>query len=223
MKLTKRERVFVIVGFVAVALIAYVFYFAMPQITRQSTLASQILTSNSTLQTLKAKSLALDNLKQQAVTLQNDIDGQSQNIPHGSNDAITLVYLRQLADRTGLDIAVTFTKDDAQDGAFTQRLVAVEFKSSYAKMSRFLDELAKEELANKVRIISATYEPAQAGQETGIPVEPSAPVTIPVSIDTVKAHIELTFQSFKLMDGEAPSAPPLPANVKERAANLFPD
>lgn len=220
MKLTKRERTFIIVGFVAVAIIAYVFYFVMPQFSRQSALATQIMTATANLQTLKQKSAMMDNLKKQAETLQADINGQTQNIPHGSNDAIILLYLRQLADRTGVDISVSFAQDQTETDAFVQRLAAVEFKSSYAKASKFLEELGKEELSNKVMLVNAGYEPAQAGQGGDSTTVPT--ITMPTT-DTVKTHIELTFQAFKLMDGETPSSPPVAANIKDRAVNLFPD
>ncbi len=233
MKLTKRETTMIIVGFLLVAVIAYVFYFAMPQAEKQSKMAMDILNANSSLQTVKAKAASIEKLKSQVSSLQDQLNSETENIPHGSNDAIILLYLRQLADRTGLDLSVTFADKPTESGAFIRRLVAIESQTSYAKMSALLRELSKEELFNSVQVISAVYEPvettegpvtadedqATSGGQTAAP----APTPTATPTDTIKARIELYFDAFKLMSDEQPSVPPLTADIKDRAENLFPN
>lgn len=230
MKLTRREKTMVIIGFVLVAVVAYVFYFAMPQMNSQTALAGQILTAGTTLQTLQAKAATIENLKKQISSTEEELASETKNIPHGSNDAIILLYLRQLADRTGTDISVTFSDKPMESGAFVRRLVAIEGTTSYAKVSKLLEELSHEELFNSVQIISAKYEPVETPIDTAATAtagatqtEAPAPTPAALSTDTVKAHIELYFDAFKLVEGEQPSTPPLPANVQNRTINLFPD
>ncbi len=228
MKLTKRETTMIIVGFLLVAVIAYVFYFAMPQAEKQSKMAMDILNANSSLQTVKVKAASIEKLKSQVSSLQDQLNSETENIPHGSNDAIILLYLRQLADRTGLDLSVTFADKPTESGAFIRRLVAIESQTSYAKMSALLRELSKEELFNSVQVISAVYEPVEVNESPAAPADqttaPEATATpTPSDTGTIMAHIELYFDAFKLVGGEQPSVPPLTADIKDRAENLFPN
>lgn len=228
MKLSKRETIMIVVGFILVSVVAYVFYFLMPQMSKQQSLLTQTLTARSNVQTLKAKAIAIESFKNQIASLQSELDQKTQNIPHGSNDAIILMYVRQLADRVGVDVRVAFADTDAQqadqsgddNSAFERRVVAVDLVTTYAKLNQLLAELNKVELFNDVQIISAKYEPQPEPSDS---VSPAPTATAAISENSLNAHIEIYFDAFKLLDGENPSTPPLNPNIQDRTGNMFPN
>ena len=227
MKLSKRETLMLVVGFIVVSVAAYVFYFIMPQLDKQQNINTQLIANRSTLQIVTMKNNQMKQLKSQIASMAVELDSKTTNIPHGSNDAKILLYLKALAGQTKNDINIVFTDEPTTDGSFIRRAVTLECLTSYDKLSALLKELNKATLYNIVQVVSAQYQ-AAVEQNPSNPNDSIAPPgTTPLPTPTgptytLNAHIEVYFYAFPLQQGNLAQEPPLTPAIKDRQSELFP-
>lgn len=209
MTLTRRERLFVIVGLVVVTAALYLVYFLLPYIQDTNDAAARLGSAQTQLSTLRFEAAGVQKLDGEIAELNEKLSTQWACVPTGVDHARILLYLKKLTDGRAEGVGIAAPNPVEADGSFLRQTLAVEFNTSYGNLLSILGDLKRNELYNRVALMTADYRPegAEAAGESGDYV--------------IAVHLELSFVALAPAEGEEP-APAMAPTSRQRQESLMP-
>nr|WP_122013233.1 type II secretion system protein GspM [Maliibacterium massiliense] len=200
MKLSKRERVLLVILGVVLVFGLYFTLFFNPWMQRVTTLEEQYAQNDATLQQINTKVSSLPRLQQDTDTLRAQTEALLENIPASLDESQLTLYIQQVIGQAARQVQISYTGNTTQEHyAFQQ--VSVRFAADYNDVRRILTTL--ETGAYRNHIVSMEIAPAKQVE--------GQPFTYDTEVSVVFNHVYRTGGTDKPTDaGSLPFGKPNP-------------
>jgi hypothetical protein len=215
--LTRRERIFIIVGLILITAVLYLVYFLLPSLNRFGEDGRRLLEAQSQLGTLRYQAAGVQKLDGEIGELNEQLGTQWACVPVGIDHARILLYLKELTDGRAENVGIAAPNPAEPDGSFLRQTFTVDFQTSYANLLSILGDLKKNGLYSRVTLMTADYRPEEAAAAGGA----DEPIFSKKSNYVIAVHLELSFLSLAPSGGEEPAPAMTPTNA-QRHESLMP-